>query len=227
MFWPIRNKSTCGRLHRWNEVHLCFVIRRPNLSKLPMRCHLATVTLLIPFQLMFGKVTCRLSTANRAHRISILDNLPLSLRLLWNVNVHFRIHNSPPLVSILRKTNSFQIPTTYFFKIHTPTLATHLQMDFLCPLFPSGFQIVCNCQPLHPSTHVILISKFILSSWQNPVNSTHNISTFSIHNLLQPPVSYWSNYLYSTVWSGPYGAVKKKECEELSILRCYAVLLGQ
>lgn len=149
-------------------MHLCAVIRRLNLSMLPMRCHLATVTLLVPFQLMFGiskdKVTCRLSTAYGAHRISILDNLPLSPRLVRNVNAHFRIHNSPPLVFILRQTNSFHIPTTYFFKVHTPTLTTHLQMDFPSPLFPSGFQIVCNCQLLHPSTHVILISKFNLSS---------------------------------------------------------------
>jgi len=149
-------------------VHLCTVIRRLNFSTLPMRCHLATVTLLVPFQLMFGisrgKVTCHLSTANEAHRISILDNLPLSSRLLRNVNVHFSINSSPTLVFILRQINSFHIPTTHFFKVHSLTLAAHLQMGFPSPLFPSGFQIICNCQLLHPSTRVILISKFIITS---------------------------------------------------------------
>ena len=123
MFWPIRNRSTYGSLDCWNEVHLCTVIRRLNFSTLPMRCHLATVTLLVPFQLMFGisrgKVTCRLSTANEAHRISILDNLQLSSRLLRNVNVHFSIHSSPTLVFILRQINSFHNPTTHFFKVHS------------------------------------------------------------------------------------------------------------
>jgi hypothetical protein len=48
-------------------------------------------------------------------------------------------------------------------------------MNFKSSLFPSGFQIVCNCQLLNPSTHVILISKFVLSSWKHPVNSIHII----------------------------------------------------
>jgi hypothetical protein len=132
-----------------------------------MRCHLQTVTVMVPFQLMFGiskdKVTCRLSTANGAHRTAILDNLPLSSRLLRNAYVHSRIHNSPPLVFILRQTNSFHIPKTYFFKIHPRTLATHLQIDFPTLLFLSRFQIVCNCQILRPSRHTVILT-FILSS---------------------------------------------------------------
>lgn len=180
MFWQIRNRSTYGSLRRWNEVHLCTVIRRLNFSTLPMRCHLATVTFLVPFQLMFGiskgsKVICRLSTANEAHRISILDNLPLSSCLLRNVNVSSHIQSSPALVFILRQTSSFHISTTYFFRIHSLTLAAYFQMGFPGPLFPSGFQIVRKCQLLHPSTHVILISKFILSSWQQLSKSRHII----------------------------------------------------
>ena len=133
-------------------------MRRLNVSTLPMRCHLATVTLLVPFQLMFGiskgKVTCRLSTANEAHRISILHNLPLSSRLLRNVNVH----SSPTLVFILRQTNSFHIPTIYFFKIHSLTLATYLQMGFP-PLYSRQVSKLYVTVNSHILQHALFLSQ--------------------------------------------------------------------
>jgi hypothetical protein len=54
-------------------------------------------------------------------------------RILWNPKVHYRIHNFPPPVSILRQLNPVHTPTSHFLKIHPHRLG------LLSGLFPSGF----------------------------------------------------------------------------------------
>jgi len=54
--------------------------------------------------------------------------------LLWNTEVHYRVHKSPPLVPILSQMNPYHTLPTYFFSIHS-----NIILDLPSGLLPSGF----------------------------------------------------------------------------------------
>jgi len=58
-------------------------------------------------------------------------------RLLWNPKVHYRVHNSPPLVPIVNQKNLVQTIPPYFSEIHS-NIIFHLFLGLPRGLFPSG-----------------------------------------------------------------------------------------
>jgi hypothetical protein len=58
-------------------------------------------------------------------------------RLLWNPKVHYRVHNSPSLVLILRYSQS--APFNPIFIRSIIILPYHLRLGLPSGLFPSGF----------------------------------------------------------------------------------------
>jgi hypothetical protein len=61
-------------------------------------------------------------------------------RLLWNECVHYRVHKSLPLVSVLGHMILVYTVISYVLDIHfNITLSFHLHLGLPSGLFPSGF----------------------------------------------------------------------------------------
>jgi hypothetical protein len=74
----------------------------------------------------------QLSPSSKATSRSATQDFP---NISWNPKVHYRVHQSPPLVPILSQINPVHITQSYFSKIHF-NIIPYLPLDL-----PSGLRI--------------------------------------------------------------------------------------
>jgi hypothetical protein len=113
-----------------------------------------------------------LSPSGEAANCAATQELP---SILWNPEVHYRVHKSPPLVPILSQINPFHTMSSYLYKIHfnivhPPTSCSSQWSLSFCPshqysiCIPILYYSCCMPCPSHPPwlenaklTYVIII----------------------------------------------------------------------
>jgi hypothetical protein len=134
--------------------------------------------------------------------------------VLWNPNVHYRIHKCQPPIPILSQLNSVHTPTSTFWR-SILILSSHLRLGLTSGLFPSGFPAITLYKTLLYSiratcpAHLILLylitrtilvekcrllSSLLCSFLHSSVTSSHLSPNILLSTLFSMTVVY--SYIY-------------------------------
>jgi hypothetical protein len=100
------------------------------------------------------------SPSSEVNRFAANQEIP---HILWNPNVHYRIHKYPPPVFVLSQLNPVHTSTSYFMKIRLQNIP-HLRLGLPSSLFPLGFpsKHPAKASPPHSSIWAICPAPHIL-----------------------------------------------------------------
>ena len=112
-------------------------------------------------------------------------------RILWNPEVHYRIHSSRPLyLSWAKSIQSMLSHPTSWRPILI--LSSHLRLGLPNGLFPSGFPIETLNKPLLSPIRAAYPAHVLLSRFDHPDNNrwrVHIITLLIIHSLVHSPLT--------------------------------------
>ena len=104
--------------------------------------------------------------------------------ILWNLRIHYHVHNSPSLDPILRQINPVYAITTNFFK-YVLILSSHQRLGLPCSI-SSRFPTITLYEslPLHATcpAHLTLLDFIIWLTFGK------RIQIMKLHNLQYPPL---------------------------------------
>ena len=87
------------------------------------------------------------------------------IRILWNQNVHYRIHKCPPPVPNLSQLLSSPYPHIPFHEDSSIILSSHLRLGLPSGLFPSGSPVKTLYTPLLSPVRATCPAHLILLDW--------------------------------------------------------------
>jgi hypothetical protein len=119
--------------------------------------------------------------------------------ILWNPKVHYRVHKSPPLVTILSQNDPVHTTPSYLRSILTPS--THLRLVLPNGLLPSDIPTKIF-SPIRATicAHLIFLNVIILIMF----DKGHKLWTSSLCSFLQPSITsclFGPNIFLSTLFS--------------------------
>ena len=107
------------------------------------------------------------SPSCEANRFSASGDIP---SFLWNLTVHYRIHNCPPPVPILNQINPVHTPTSHFLKIHLNIIFPSMPGSykwFLFFMFPYRNSVYT---PPLPRTSCMCVCKWVVYGGRHPMS---------------------------------------------------------